>query len=143
MFQPQNKKLEIFSLAFFISFFFSSCEDKSYYTKVYNKTLYNKPLSCLDLELTPYNKEVFTFTKSLYRFDSQCPTTLKVRYKTDIGCNSPYKTADFSSFVELNLVENNETYFTIYKDFKDENINNEIKSGFTYLQKQINLHETK
>jgi hypothetical protein len=143
LFQTQNKKLGIFSLAFFISIFFSSCEDKSYFTKVYNKELYKKPLLCLNLEITPYNNEIFVFTKSLYQFDSNCPTLLQIRYKTQIGCNSPYKTGDFSSFVELNLVENNKTYFTIYKDFKDEDIKDEIKSGFTYLQKQINLNETK
>jgi hypothetical protein len=128
------QKLGVFLL---LAFFLLGCEDKSYFKQVYNKKLFSKKISCLRLELSPYNQELYEYSQTLFFFIKECPTTLQIRYKTDIGCNSPYKTANFSSFVELNLVQNNKTYFTIYKDLQDEDIKNEIKKAFVYLQKHI------
>lgn len=128
-------KLKIFSLAFFIIVFFNACEDKSYFKQIYNKKLYSEPIECLQLELSPFSQKLYDSVSQLYSFDNRCNRTLQIRYKTDIGCNSPYSTnRSFHSFIELNLIKNNKTYYTLYKDLKDEDIDDEIKKAFELLQ---------
>ena len=122
-------------LSFFIIIFSQACEDKSYFKKIYDEELYLKKIKCLKLKLNPFNKDVYNNIKDIYKFSNNCKTTLEIRYKTNIGCNSPYSTnKSYHSFIELNLVYNNKIYYTLYKDLKDENINDEIKKAFKYLR---------
>lgn len=132
-------KLRVFILlAFFISIIFTSCEDKSYFKQIYNKKLFQEKVTCLNLKLRPYNTHINNSITSLYNFNEQCEITLQIRYKTNIACNSPYSTnKSFHSFVELSLIKDNTTYYTLYKDLKDEDIVDEIKKSFHLLQDNV------
>ena len=137
MFSRYFKKQVIFlSLAFL----FLGCEDRSYLTTIYNKDLLNKPYKCLDLKLSPYSNKIYNDIKNIYTFTSNCETILKISYKTNIGCNSPYnKNKSLNSFVELELSKNNKRIISIYKDLNDSNISTEIKKGFNQLCKKIKI----
>jgi hypothetical protein len=140
------KKLGVVSLlAFFISIFFSACEDKSYLTQVYHEKLYNESIKCLQLKLEPYNEDVYNKIKDIYPFSNNCSKTLHIKYKTNIRCNSPYSTntQGFHSYVELSLLYDKKRYYIIYKDLKDENINDEIKKAFEYLKTKVRFNTTK
>jgi len=124
-----------------IFLFFVGCEDKSYIVQTYDKKLLSSKISCLKLNIQPYSKVLFNSSKNLYHFSSDCDYELVILHKSNIVCNSPYNTnRSFHKFVELDLKYKNKTFYTIYKDLKDNNkIQDEIKKGYKYLCKQIKL----
>jgi len=133
------KKLGVVTLlAFFIYLISASLEDKSYFKQIYNEKLYNEPITCLSFDLTPFNQDLYNYMQILYTFNDDCDRTLQLRYKTNIACNSPYaKDKLFHSFIELNLIKNNKTYFTLYKDLKDnDDFKHEIKKALYTIIKQ-------
>jgi hypothetical protein len=137
------KKLGVLTLlAFFISITFSGCEDKSYLKRIYDEELYTEPINCLKLKLEPYSEDVYNGIKEMYSFSNNCTKTLHIKYKTNIGCNSPHSTnkQGFHSYIELSLYHNNKRYYIIYKDLKDEDINDEIKKAFDYLKSKIRFN---
>lgn len=125
-------------LAFFIYLINASFEDKSYFKQIYNQELYKEDITCLALDLTPFNQDIYNYTKTLYNFTATCDRTLQIRYKIDIACNSPYSTnRSFHSFIELNLIKNNKTYFTLYKDLRDEDdFKKEVQEALQIIIKQ-------
>jgi hypothetical protein len=131
-----KKQVIFFSLAFL----FLGCEDKSYLTTVYNKNLLNKQYKCLDLKLSPYSNKIYNNIKNIYPFSNNCENILKISYKSNIGCNSPYnKNKSLNSFIELELSTKDHKVISIYKDLKDANISEEIKKGYKQLCKKIKI----
>ncbi len=133
---------KLFKQVIFLSlaFLFFGCEDKSYFTQIYDEKLLKQKTTCLQLKLTPYSSEVFQKIKNLYPFNEDCTRILEIKYKTKIACNSPYNTnKNFNSFIELNLLDENKLIYTIYKDLKnDDDIIKEIEKGYDFLWKQTN-----
>jgi hypothetical protein len=133
---------KLFKQVIFLSlaFLFFGCEDKSYFTQIYDEKLLKQKTTCLQLKLTPYSSEVFQKVKNLYPFNEDCTRILEIKYKTKITCNSPYNTnKNFNSFIELNLLDENKLIYTIYKDLKnDDDIIKEIEKGYDFLWKQTN-----
>jgi hypothetical protein len=78
----------------------------------------------------------------MYNFSANCSKTLHIKYKTNIGCNSPHSTntQGFHSYIELSLYHKDKRYYIIYKDLKDEYIVDEIKKAFDYLQSKVRFH---
>jgi len=137
-----KSKQKIKLLLFIVLFIFISCKDESYFTQVYDKQLVKVPISCLKLKLTPFNQDIYRSVEKLYNFTSDdCKYTLKIKYKTNIGCNSPYNTnKSFHKFIELDLLYQNKLIYTVYKDLRDkDSIKDEIKKGYEELCKTIHL----
>jgi len=134
--QKYSKQVVFLSLAFL----FLGCEDKSYFTQVYDEKLVAQKTTCLQLKLTPYSTEVYNGIKNLYPFNENCKRILEIKYKTQITCNSPYNTnKGFNSFIELNLFDKDKLIYTVYKDLKhDDEIIKEIRKGYDLLWKQTN-----
>ena len=127
-------------LFIFLMISFSGCQDKGFISTTYNEKLLSQPTGCLKLVLKPYSKEVYDAIKTLHDFDLNCTRILEIKYKTKIVCTSQFNTnKEFTSYVELNLLENNKSICTLYKDLKDENITDEIIKGYKLLCKKINL----
>ena len=123
-----------------LAFFVLGCEDNTYITKVYNKTLINKKVTCMNLKLSPYSNKVYNKITSLYNFSKDCSNTLKITYKTNIACNSNFNTnKSFNSFIQLELLYKNKKVYSVYKDLKDANITKEIKKGYNELCKKIKI----
>jgi len=118
-----------FILLFFI-FYFTSCKDNSYLETVYNKKQLQTKIQCLRLDIEPYSKDIYDFSKKLYNFNQDCSYTLKIRYKSNIICNSPYNTnRSLHSFIELSLLYKTNLFYSIYKDLKDNStIKKEIRT---------------
>ena len=123
-----------------LAFFVLGCEDNTYITTVYNKTLINNKVKCMNLKLSPYSYEVYNNITSLYKFRKDCSNTLKISYKTNIACNSNFNTnKSFNSFIQLELLYKNKKVYSVYKDLKDANITKEIKKGYNKLCKKIKI----
>lgn len=126
----------LISLAFFIS----ACDDKSYIKTIYNKEQLNKNISCLKLKLSLYSNKVYEEIKTLYKFNDTCDNSLRISYKTNIGCNSKYNTnKSLNSYIQLELLYKNKKVYSVYKDLKDANISKEIKKGYNVLCKKIKI----
>ena len=74
--------------------------------------------------------------KKLYNFTSNCNTILKIRYKSDVVCASPYnirkRNYNFpTSFIELSIIIDRKIIYSCYKDLTDE-----IQKGFNKYAKQ-------
>jgi hypothetical protein len=94
----------------------------------------------LKLKITPYSQEVYNEVEDLHNFDNSCSRILEIKYKTKIVCNSQFNShKEFTSFIQLDLLENNKIIYTLYKDLKDENITDKIKKGYQILCNKINL----
>ena len=123
-----------------LAFLFLGCEDKSYLETIYNKNLLNKEYKCLNLKLSPYSTNIYNNIKDIYSFSNNCENILKISYKSNIGCNSPYnKNKSLNSYIQLELSSNNKKVISIYKDLKDASISNEIKKGYKQLCKKIKI----
>ena len=116
------------------SLVFTACEDTNYIINTYNKKLLNQDINCIKLNIDPYSKDIYNNSKNLYKFSSNntCSNSLKIRYKSNIICNSPYNTnKNFHSFIELSLIKENKVYYSVYKDLKDnKNLQEEIDKIF-------------
>ena len=141
----KNNSMKIFNfkkqvILLSLAFLFLACEDNSYLKTIYNKKLLNKDYQCLQLKLSPYSSTVFNNIKDIYSFSNNCDNILKISYKANIACNSPYnKNKSINSFIELELSNNNKRVISIYKDLKDANISYEIKQGYKELCKKIKI----
>ena len=94
----------------------------------------------MQLKLSPYSENIYNSIKNIYSFSNNCDNILKITYKTNIGCNSPYnKNKSLNSFIQLELSNNNKKVISIYKDLKDVNISTEIKKGYKQLCKKIKI----
>jgi len=129
-------------LALIYIFLFVACNDSSYIINIYNKDLLDQKVECLKLQIEPNSKEIYNSVQKLYSFSLafDCRDSLKIRYKSDIVCNSPYSTnKTFHSFVDLSLAKDDKVYFSVYKDLKDnKNLQNEIDMIFkNYIAEHI------
>ena len=128
------KNIIKYILILIYSLVFTACEDTSYIINIYNKELLKQDISCLKLNIEPYSKDIYNNSKNLYKFSSNntCSNTLKIRYKSNIICNSPYNTnKNFHSFIELSLIKENKVYYSVYKDLKNnKNLQEEIDKIF-------------
>jgi len=123
-----------------LAFLFLGCEDNSYLKTIYDNKKINNKISCMKLKLSPYSNEVYNKINSLYNFSEVCENTLKITYKTNIACNSKFnKSKSFNSYIQLELLNNNQRVYSIYKDLKDANISNEIQKGYNQLCKKIKI----
>ncbi len=120
---------------------FTSCKDKSYLETIYNKKQLQDKISCLKLDIEPYSKDIFNSSKVLYHFNKNCDYSLKIRYKSDIVCNSPYSTnRSFHSFIELSLSYKNRLFYSVYKDLKD---NSTIKQEINQIYNNFIIDKIK
>ena len=120
---------------FFLPMLFIACNDNDYFVTIYNKKQFKMHRTCLKLTIEPYSKNIYDFTSELYDFSVKCDDILKVRHKSNIVCNSPYSTnKSYSSFLELTLSHKNKTYYSVYKDLKnDKNLLAEIEKMLKYV----------
>jgi len=120
-------------------FIFTGCNN-SYIKTIYNQNELKLKKSCISLRLDPFSNEVYNILNTLYKFKKNCNYTLKVRYKTKIACNSPYKTNHkFNAFIEYSLLKNNQILATIYLDTTTRDFNNDLKSMFFDVKEEFNF----
>ena len=121
--------------------FLLGCEDKGYIQQTYDKTLASKEIECLQLEIEPFSHNIYSSVKQLYHFDNSCLYKLKIKYKTNIVCNSPYnKNSSFHKFIQLSVFYDNKLFWIIYKDLKDsEDVTENIKKAYQILCKHLKI----
>jgi len=115
--------------------FFYGCENK-YIVSVYDSEELSKPKQCLKLKLNPFSEKIYNQLTSSYHFSNKCNYTLQIRYKTQIACNSPYKTTDkFNAFIEYSLIKNNKLIATYYLDTTYLDFYDDLNKMFNDIQK--------
>ena len=127
-----------------VVFLFVSCSKKDYLEQVYDKKLLNEPKQCLKLELEPYSIKVQKLAKDHFVFSNQCEWIVKIRYKTKIGCNSPFgvEQKSFShkdAFIEFSLKKNQKTIYLIYQDVNTKEFDNRFIEMFNYFKNKAHL----
>ena len=144
------KQIIKYILILIYSLVFTACEDTNCIINIYNKELLKQDINCLKLKIEPYSKDIYNSSKKLYKFtsDNTCKNSLKIRYKSNIVCNSPYSTnKSYHSFIELSLSKDNKVYYSVDKDLKDNiNLQEEINKIFEnyileYLKNRIKIYE--
>jgi len=126
---------------FIVPFFFFGCND-NYIINIYDKEQLKQPINCLNLLVEPSSLKIEQDMKKLYSFSNNCNNTLKVRYKSDIVCSSPYNTKKNTkvfptSFIELSIITNNKTIYSCYKDLTTEDLDDEIKKIYGKVKNKL------
>jgi hypothetical protein len=126
-----------------LPFFILGCNDK-YIINIYDKEQIKQPIKCLNLLIEPSSIQIEQNIKKLYNFSSNCQNTLKIRYKSDIVCTSPYSTKKNSSvfptsFVELSIIRDEKTIYSCYKDLTSEDIDDEIEKAYYKIKNNLNF----
>ena len=131
-------RFKIFFMVLFLFIFFG-CNDR-YIKTIYNQKELNLKKSCVNLRLEPFSNEVYDTLNNFYKFKKDCKYTLKVRYKTKIACNSPYKTNHrFNAFIEYSLLKNNQILAKIYLDTTTRDFKDDLKSMFFDVKEEFNF----
>ena len=138
-----NIKLKRYYI-FIVPFLFLGCNDK-YIINIYDQKQLDQPIKCLKLQVEPDSELISKNMNNLYDFNENCKNTLKVRYKSDIICTSPYNTKKKNynfptSFVELSITTiDKKTIYSCYKDLTDEDINDEINKAYNKVKKELDF----
>ena len=125
-----------------ISLLLISCSKRDYIEQIYNEKLLNEPKQCLKLELEPYSAKVQKLAKDHFAFSDKCEWVVKIRYKTKIGCNSPFgfEQKSFSrkdAFIEFSLKKDKKTIYLIYQDVNTKEFDNEFGKMFQHFKKRL------
>ena len=128
---------------FIVPFLFLGCND-NYIINIYDQEKLNKPIKCLKLKVEPASELISKNMNNLYDFNENCKNTLKIRYKSDIVCTSPYNTKKKNynfptSFVELSIIIDKKTIYSCYKDLTTEDLNDEIEKSYYKIKDDLNL----
>ncbi|WP_187647729.1 hypothetical protein [Nitrosophilus labii] len=112
----------------FLTILFAGCSD--IYTKIYDKELAKKPISCINIKSDNLIIEDIvkknSFIKKIYK--KECPYTLKITSNYVTFCSSPKAKAlgsDFDGFVRFEIVQSSHLVYRNQRDFKgkfDENV---------------------
>jgi len=116
------------------------CSDDA--TVIKNTTNENS-ISCLRLVVFPADKIVSNTLAKLYDFDENCSNELQVSQKSGIVCNSNQNAdkkalSNFpSGYIRMDVIQNNKTIYSYYKDLTSKVSPNNVKSAFYRLQSDL------
>ncbi len=109
----------------------------------YDKAAKTKPIPCLKLNVSPPNKTMQHTLESLYSFNTTCPYTLTLSYKSGIVCNSHHNAQTKalgkmpSSYLNLEVRKGFGLIYSYYIDLDHKPDSSDIKEGFETLREDL------
>jgi len=130
----------VFSLLFALMLL-NSCSDNAQRT-FYDKTLKTNKLICLNLEKKD-NSKLENALEKFYKFDKNCPYTLKISYNSGIVCHSTYNVpqkvnSSFpSAFLTLSVRKGLDIKYSYYIDLTANPTVSDLKEAFETLKSDV------
>lgn len=132
------------SFGLIIALFLTGCEDKAL-VNVYDKSILDTPITCMDLRVIPPNKAISNKMHSLYHFDQNCPLHLDISYKNSIVCNSTHNIQAKSiqgfppSYLNMKLRKGFSLKYSYYIDLSSDVTDKDVEKGFNRIKKDLNI----
>ncbi len=123
---------------------FVGCSDNAQVT-LYDKSLKQEKIECLELKVTSKNEVIAKTLKQLYHFKNGCHYKLVATDKSHIVCNSnqnaPLKaTSNFpSAFLNLSIYKRGSLAFSYYVDLTHKVEAKDVQKGFKRVTKELNI----
>ena len=120
----------------------TACDDKSIVT-VYDKSVVQKPISCLRLQIVPDDEEIRKILEGLYSFQKDCKQRLEVSYKSQIVCNSAYNApqkalSNFpTSYLNMEIRQGFTLQYSYYVDLDHKPDASDIEKGFERIKRDL------
>jgi len=130
----------VFSLLFALVLL-NSCGNSAQRT-FYDKTLKTNKLTCLNF-IKKDNSSLEKELEKLYKFDKNCPYTLKISYNSNIVCHSTYNVpkkvnSSFpSAFLTLSVRKGLDIKYSYYIDLTANPTIGDLKEAFETLKSDI------
>ncbi len=125
-----------------LALFFIGCSDNSI-VKIYDKSILDEEITCMRLIVFPPKDMIDTTLQKSYRFDDNCTFKLEVFSKGNIHCNSN-QNADSkalgampSSYLRMEISEDDKKIYSYYIDIKDEIKKSHVKDAFLRIEKDL------
>ena len=122
----------------------TGCHDKSIVT-IYDKSVTQKPVSCLSLRVIPDDMQIREKLETLYAFREQCKQRLEVTYKSQIVCNSAYNASQKAlsqfpdSYLNMEIRQGFTLQYSYYIDLDHKPDVSDIEKGFARIKSDLNF----
>jgi len=106
--------------------------------QTYDKDLKNTPKKCISIKIDPFSIKVDKLTKQFFKSTKNCSWKLKIRYKTNITCNSIYNikqhsTSGKNGFIEFSLYHNKKLIYLLYEDIDSKKFDSSFEELSNYI----------
>lgn len=131
-------------IALIVYLFVTGCEEKAQ-RNFYGKGVEKGALSCMRLEVSPYDLEIGTAIKKEYPFTPHCPNLLSVEHKSCIVCNSSYNVTQKSlghlpnSYLKLMLYRRGTLRYSYYIDLDHKPDSSDITAAMRVLRSDLGI----
>ena len=114
-------------------------------TTVYDKSILNKKLTCLQLSVMPQNRQISSTLQHLYDFNQTCSHRLDVSFKQSIVCNSHYNAQSKalgkmpSSYLKMELRHGLKLQYSYYIDLDHKPTKEDVEEGFKQIREDLEI----
>ena len=128
--------------ALLLLFVFGGCSDSAI-VKIFDEDITENRIPCMRLLVFPPDKLLEQTLNNLYKFTSGCDYRLEVSKKSGIVCNSNQNAAkktlsNFpSTYLRMDVSKDNKALYSYYIDLLDSVSEDDVKSAFLRVQKDI------
>ena len=122
----------------------TGCEEKAQ-RNFYGKGLEKGRLSCMRLEVIPYDLEIETAIKREYPFAQHCSYLLRVEHKSCIVCNSSYNATEKSlghlpnSYLKLMLYHKGTLRYSYYIDLDHRPERSDVTAAMKQVESDLGI----
>ncbi len=128
----------------FLLLFTAGCDSKPLIT-VYDKSILNKKIDCMQLSVIPKDKQIASTLQHLYHFSQTCSYRLEVSFKQSIVCNSHYNAQSKalgkmpSSYLKMELRHGLNLQYSYYIDLDHKPDKEDVEEGFERIRKDLGI----
>ena len=131
-------------IAIIVSVLQTGCGDKAQ-RHLYDKSYKSGSVSCMRLQVTPYDKKMESILRQYYNFSTKCPYVLQVEHKNGIICNSSYNAPQKAltnfpnSYLKLELHKGLSLLYSYYIDLDHKPDESDISEGMDRLERDLGI----
>ena len=124
--------------------FITGCDSKPLIT-VYEKSILNKKIDCMQLSVMPKDKQIASTLQHLYPFSQTCSYRLEVSFKQSIVCNSHYNAQSKalgkmpSSYLKMELRKGLSLQYSYYIDLDHKPDKEDVEEGFERFSEDLKI----
>ena len=124
--------------------FISGCDSKPLIT-VYDKSILNKKIDCLQLSVMHKDKQITSTLQHLYPFSQTCSYRLEVSFKQSLVCNSHYNAQSKAlgkmpnSYLKMELRHGLSLQYSYYIDLDHKPYKEDLEEGLERLKEDLHI----
>ena len=122
--------------------FISGCDSKPLIT-VYDKSILNKKIDCVQLSVMHKDEQITSTLQHLYPFSQRCIYRLEVSFKQSIVCNSHYNAQSKAlgkmpnSYLKMELRHGLSLQYSYYIDLDHKPDKEDLEEGLERLKEDL------